>query len=42
MSFNKSYRHARTAKRRAARELESQIILTVFGIALIVLLIGAF
>ena len=40
MSLNRSYRHARTAKRRAAEQLRSEIVVWVLGAALLIILIG--
>lgn len=40
MSVNRSLRHARTARRRAAHQLQSEIIVWALGAVLLVLLIG--
>jgi hypothetical protein len=40
MSLNKSLRHARTARRQAAHQMRDDLIVWIFGIALVVILIG--
>jgi hypothetical protein len=41
MSLNKSLKHARTARRHNAKALQQELLIVVFGIALLIALIAS-